>query len=85
MFVEMLLDNFFFNGLMKILDSVPILHFDLPVEAINTFMQILDGVAYFLPMDAVVAMLGILFVEELVKITLSFVKLIWKFIPIIGN
>ena len=84
MFVEVILDRFF-SIILVMLDSIPLLRFELPINAINTFLDILDGVAYFLPMNAVISMLGVLFLEELFKITLSFIKMVWKFIPVIGN
>ncbi len=49
------------------------------------FFECLEAVAYFLPMGTFMLILHIVIMEELFKVGLSLVKLVWKFIPLIGS
>lgn len=76
--------NVFFNLIYKLLDLIPLMNFEFSVGSIDAFMTALDMSAYFLPMGTILALIGILIVEELLKIYLSLIKLVLKFIPFMG-
>ena len=67
--------------LLGLLDTVNV---DLFYNALSTVFDILDIAGFFLPLETIFIVLGILISEELFKITLSLLKMIWKFIPLFG-
>lgn len=73
----------------KILSAVPLfdktLNYSLDVNIVKTFCEYLGMVGYFLPLGTILVLLGILVSQELLKIGLSLLKLIWHFVPIFGN
>lgn len=76
--------NMLFSMVYTLLDMLPFIDLELPVGAVDACLSVMEFSAFFLPLDTIIIMLGIILVEEGFKITLSLIKLIWKFIPIIG-
>lgn len=83
MIVEAVL-KLFINLAMFILDLLPVFDLTGVMGGIDAFMTILDLAAYFLPMNTVTAILGIILLEESIKIAISIGKLILKLIPFVG-
>lgn len=84
MIIERVCDMFF-GFFFGWLSSIPLLQWDIHFSMLEPFFSFLDFVAYFLPMNTVVMILAFIIVEENIKIAISMLKLIWRFIPIIGN
>lgn len=83
MITETLL-NMFFSVVDRLLGLLPFMDYTLPMGAIDSFLSILDFSAYFLPMNTIVLLLSCIIAEEMIKIFLALIKLIWKFIPVLG-
>lgn len=83
MLIETLCD-IFFNFFFGWLSEIPVMQWEVSFSSIEPFMNFLNFAAYFLPMKTVITMLGIIIMEENMKIGISMLKLIWKFIPIVG-
>lgn len=83
MIVEAIL-KLFINLAIFILDLLPVFDLTGVMGGIDAFMSILDLAAYFLPMNTVTTILGIILLEESIKIAISIGKLILKLIPFVG-
>ena len=84
MFAEMFF-NMLFSMIYTLLDMLPFIDWELPIGAVDACLSVMEFSAFFLPLTTINTMLGIILLEEGFKILLSLAKLIWKFIPVIGN
>lgn len=64
------------------LDMLPTVQWTVEYSAYATFLDILDAIAYLLPVADVAAMIAIMFGVHLVRIVISFIKTIWDLLPI---
>lgn len=83
MLAEMFYDMIF-SWVYTLLNMLPFIEYEIPVGAVDACISVMEFSVFFLPISTIQLMLGIILMEELFKITLSFIKLVWKFIPIIG-
>lgn len=83
MIVEAIL-NLFISLAMFILDLLPAFDLTGVMGGIDAFMVILDLAAYFVPINTIAAILGVILLEESIKIAISIGKLILKLIPLVG-
>lgn len=80
MILELLM-NVFFKFLNVIFDMLPVMEWELPANAIETFLSYLDVAAYFVPVLAVCHILFIILYIELFKIAIAYVRMIWSILP----
>lgn len=73
------------NFLLGFFDKFPSFSIALNYEILESFVSYVALCAYFVPLDTVLAIFAIIVMEELFKIGLSLLKLVWRFIPIFGN
>lgn len=52
------------------------------IPVITEFIQI---VAYVLPWDNLLPLIAVIFASFIFRVVLSLIKLVWHFIPVIGN
>lgn len=83
MLAEMFYDMIF-SWVYTLLNMLPFIEYEIPAGAVDACISVMEFSVFFLPISTIQLMLGIILMEELFKITLSFIKLVWKFIPIIG-
>lgn len=84
MILELLMDNLF-KWIEALLSLVPVMNFEFSIDGIETFLGYFDMVGFFVPMDTVLLLIGVLVSFETVKIIIAFARFVWKFIPIFGN
>lgn len=76
-----------FNALFLITSSLfnllPGSSWVIPQNVLTTVESILQTCCYFLPMDTVIIILGIVYSINLFKIFISFLKTFWDILPIV--
>lgn len=78
---------FVLQGILNIL-LAPLIPLNIAIDflgsipVISEFVQI---VAYVLPWDNLLPLFAIIFASFVFRVVLSLIKLIWHFIPVIGN
>lgn len=68
-----------------LIDNLPSIDVGQTFQTFDVFLDYVDMAAYFVPINTITAILRVLIAEELMKIGLSLVKLILKFIPFMGG
>lgn len=68
-----------------LIDNLPSIDVGQTFQTFDVFLDYVDMAAYFVPVNTITAILRVLIAEELMKIGLSLVKLILKFIPFMGG
>lgn len=84
MIVENIL-SLVFNVLYGLLDKLPFMDVSIKVDTIKSFVSYIAVASYFVPLDTVLILLSAIILEEMFKIGLSLIRLIWHFLPIFGN
>ncbi len=84
MLIELLMDTFF-TWIETLLSFVPIMNFEFSLNGLETFLGYFDMINFFVPLDTVMFLIGILVSFEGLKIFIALVRFIWKFVPIFGN
>lgn len=74
-----------FNVLYGLLDKLPFMNIEVKASVIKSFVDYIAVASYFVPLDTVLVLLSAIVLEEMFKIGLSLIKLIWHFVPILGN
>lgn len=83
MLVELLIETLFLP-VRGLLNMIPPIDFSIPVESIDSFLGYVDMAAFFVPVDTVITLLGIVLTVEMCKIVIAFLKMLWKFVPLFG-
>lgn len=83
MIVEAII-KLFINLALFVLNLLPTFDLTGVMGGIDAFMTILDLAAYFVPINTIAVILGVILLEESIKISISIGKLILKLLPFIG-
>lgn len=73
--------NLFLNMALFFIDMLPTVEFEVASQITDSFITYLCMASYFVPLDTIIFILGIQLSIEVLKITISAVKLILQFVP----
>lgn len=73
-----------FSWFIFLLRLLPFRDLTLPNASIDAFLSYVDMAAYFVPINVILMLLTFLFVKEGIKILISFIRFLIKFVPFIG-
>lgn len=85
MIVDMIL--IVLQNILNILLS-PLIPLNIAIDflaSIQVVVEFIQIVAYVLPWDNLLPLFALIFASFVFRVVLSFIKLIWHFIPVIGN
>lgn len=68
-----------------LIDNLPSVDVGQTFHSFDVFLDYVDMAAYFVPVNTITAILRVIIAEEIMKIGLSLIKLILKFIPFMGG
>ena len=60
---------------------IPVADWTIPSGVVSTISSIIHTCCYFLPMDTVIAILGIVIWFNIFRVVVSFIKTLWQIIP----
>lgn len=73
--------NLLFNCIRGLLSMLPDISWEVNPEVFESFFSLIRMAGYLLPMHTVVAILGMVFAFNLLKIVIAIIKTIWALLP----